>query len=390
MKRIKTPPFAGFLIFNFAFFMMDTTAGYFSIYLNEIGMTKTEIGMITAISSLVALCFQPMLGLLADRAKSKNQVLQILILSTALLYPLILLSSNMFYILLLYVVYTTLRRCQPSLNNSMSLEYAEQSGIHYGPLRMMGAVGYAAMMAVVGQIANIGTKLTFTTYTAICLFNILLIFLLPKIQGHQGNGTHQPISSVLKNGSVIKLVIFAMMMSLAQGMYHSYFAIFFTSELGGSSALYGTMLSISAMCEIPFLFFADRIIRRLGTKRTLFFICIADSARWFATFFVKTPGMQIVIQSMNFLNILMGVAVSLKLSQLAAPQFKTTVQTLASTVQSVASLLISSLLGGILADTFGIRPLFLLAGGISLITAVTFHFFVFKDSLSTQAPGLEA
>lgn len=390
MIRKRVPPYAGFLIFNLAFFMMDTTSGYFSIYLNEIGMTKTNIGLITSISSFVALCFQPMLGVMADRARSKNQVLQLLILCTALLYPLILISTNMFYILLLYIVYTTLRRCQPSLNNSMSLEFTERSGVRYGPVRMMGAVGYAAMMAIVGQIANIGTRLTFFAYTAICLLNILLLFLLPKMQGHQAGGARQPVGAILKNRPVVKLIAFAAMMSLAQGMYFSYFAIYFTSELGGSSALYGTMLSIAAVCEIPFLFFADRIIRRVGTKRMLFVICLADAMRWFATFAVKAPGMQMVIQSMNFLNILMGVAVSMKLSQLAAPQFKTTVQTLATTVQSVAALLISSLLGGILADALGIRPLFLLAGGISLLTAVVFNFFVFKDSLNISPAPAEA
>ena len=209
-------------------------------------------------------------------------------------------------------------------------------------------------------------------------------------QGHQAGGARQPVGAILKNRPVVKLIAFAAMMSLAQGMYFSYFAIYFTSELGGSSALYGTMLSIAAVCEIPFLFFADRIIRRVGTKRMLFIICLADAMRWFATFAVKAPGMQMVIQSMNFLNILMGVAVSMKLSQLAAPQFKTTVQTLATTVQSVAALLISSLLGGILADALGIRPLFLLAGGISLLTAVVFNFFVFKDSLNISPAPAEA
>ncbi len=387
MARKGVPPYTGFLIFNMVFFMMDTASGYFGIYLNEIGISKTNIGMIMAVSSMVALGFQPALGLLADRAASKNLVLQTIILCTAVIYPLILLSKDIAFILIVYTAYTVVRRAQPSLNSSISLEYAEGSGRDYGPLRMMGAIGYAGMMLVIGYVANIGTRLTFYAYSIICLLNILLVFLLPKVHGHQRKGNRQSLGLILKSKPVIKLIAFAMMMSLAQGLYHSYFSIFFTSDLGGSSALYGVMLSISALCEIPFLFYADRIIRKLGTKRVLFLICLADSARWFATFLVRTPGAQIVIQAMNFLNILMSVTVSLKLSQLAAPQFKTTVQMLTVTVQTVASLMISTFFGGMLADSFGIRPLFLLAGGISLLTAFVFHFFVFKDSLSTAVPA---
>lgn len=384
MKKKWVSPYVAFLLFNFAFFMMDTTSGYFSIYLNEIGLTKTNIGTITAAASLVSLLFQPTIGLIADRTRSKSRMLQSIIVCTALLYPLILLSTNVLYILAIYIAYTVLRSSQASINTSMSLEYVEQTSTRYGPIRMMGAVGYALMMALVGQISKIGTQSTFFAYTAICFINVLLIFLLPKMPGHQQKGKRQPFRLVLNNKTIIKLIVFGTIMSLAQGMYHSFFAIFFTQELGGSNALYGTMLSISALCEIPFLFFADRLIQKIGTKRVLFIIALLDSARWTGTFFVTSPYVQMGIQSLNFLNILMQVALTMKMSQSVTPEFKTTVQTLFVTVRTVVSLLFSSLLGGILADAVGLRPLFLISGAISLAAAIIFQFFVFKDSLSDK------
>lgn len=45
-KKRGFPPYIAFLLFNAAFFMMDTTNSYFQIYLNDIGMTKTMIGTI--------------------------------------------------------------------------------------------------------------------------------------------------------------------------------------------------------------------------------------------------------------------------------------------------------------------------------------------------------
>lgn len=384
MKPKKTAPYTAFLIFNFTFFMMDTVSGYFTIYLNEIGLSKTAIGGITAAASMMALAFQPSLGLLADRVPSKNRLLQWIILATALTYPLILVSNSVLYIWVTYTFYIVLRRIQPSLNNSMSLEYAETSGRRYGPIRMMGAAGYSLMMALIGQVSKLGTRATFYAYSLICLMNILLIFLLPPIRGHQSAQGRVPLKLVLRNRPVIKLIVFSMIMSVAQGFYFSFFSIYFTQELGGTGALYGTMLSVAALCEIPFLFYADRLIRKIGTKRMLFLITLLDAARWYATFFIKSPYPQMAVQSLNFLNILMQVAVTMKINRLVAPHFKTTVQTLVGMVQTVASLLISSLLGGILADLVGLRPLFLISGTLSLLTGFLFHSFVFKKDLSDE------
>lgn len=95
-KKRGFPPYIAFLLFNAAFFMMDTTNSYFQIYLNDIGMTKTMIGTITGTASLVALVFQPVFGVLTDSAKSKSRVLQGMVLLSAILYPLILLNKNSF------------------------------------------------------------------------------------------------------------------------------------------------------------------------------------------------------------------------------------------------------------------------------------------------------
>ena len=51
--------YLSFMLFNFAFFMMDTTNSYFTIYLNEIGFSKSMIGIISGTAAAVALLAQP-------------------------------------------------------------------------------------------------------------------------------------------------------------------------------------------------------------------------------------------------------------------------------------------------------------------------------------------
>jgi len=391
-KERKTfPPYLAFLLFNAAFFMMDTTNSYFQIHLNSIGFTKTMIGTITGTASLVALVFQPVFGVLTDSAKSKNRVLQGMVLMSALLYPLILLNKNFIYILLIYTGYAIFRNFQHPLNTTLSVEYSEQSGKPYGPIRMMGAVGYALMMSLVGVVSaqEKGVEKTFILYSAICLLNILLISLLPRMKGHNRKSEGKKISPMVlfKSKPILMLILFQILINVFTNLCRSYFGIYFTDDMGGSNQLYGTMLSVAAAIEIPFLFMADKFLRKLGPRLMLFILGAITAVRWIVCFFATGTTTLFVVYCGNFINILETVTFALLLSRMVAPQLKTSVQTLSATIQNVASILISSYLGGMLADWIGIRPLFLLSGVMVAVVTVIFCGFVFKFDQNDPALG---
>ena len=86
-RKKMISPYASFLLFNFVFFMLDTTASYFQIYLSDIGLTKTMIGTVTGTASLVALVFQPIFGAAADASKSKTHILQLLLPGQIAIWP---------------------------------------------------------------------------------------------------------------------------------------------------------------------------------------------------------------------------------------------------------------------------------------------------------------
>ena len=381
-KKFTMPPYISFLLFNFAFFMMDTTGSYFQIYLNNIGLNKATIGSITGTASLVALVFQPIFGVLTDSAKSKNRILQSLILCTALLYPLVLVNKSAVYILIIYIAFCIFRNFQHPLNTTMSVEFSERSGRPYGPIRMMGAVGYALMMSLVGIVSaqQNGVEKTFFLYSGICLLNILLIFFMPTMKGYNRKSEGKKVNPVLllKSRPVLMLMLFQVLLGIANSMCRTYFAIYFTDDMGGSNALYGTMLSVGAAIEIPFLFMADRFLKKLGARRMLFILGMVTSMRWLVCFFAQNTITLFGVYALNFINILEGITYSLLLSRKVAPQLKTSVQTLSATIQNVVSILISSYLGGFLADLVGIRPLFLMGGIVAAVVTVVFCGFVLK------------
>lgn len=360
--------------------MMDTVNSYFNIYLDGLGFTKTMIGTVTGVSYLIALACQPVFAALMDRSASRTRMLQGLILITAALYPLLLLNNSFAYILVLYAVFTVFRRLQPALNTAISVEYAGESGRDYGPIRMMGAVGYTAMMTFISYLAGTegGVQKTFWFYSLICLGNVLLLFLLPPMPGHNRHGKKESVSpwSLLKNRGLALLILYHVLICTANGVGNTFFPIYAANEMGAGNSFYGVMVTVGSMLEIPFLFMADRIIRRLGIRRTVALLGLLTALRWGNAYLAQSTGQLFVTQGLNFVNILEGVVVAIMINRLVAPQLKTVAQTLAVTVQGVLGILISSVAGGVLADWIGIRPLFMIAAGLALGTAGLFFFLL--------------
>lgn len=374
---MRKRPYLAFLIFNGVFFMMDTMASYFSIYLNQLGFTKTMIGTITAVSGFSAMLLQPVGGVWVDRSASRRRTLQGLILITAVLYPLLLLNTSFIYILCLYSIYFIFRRMQPAICTAMTVEYAEENRRDYGPIRMMGAVGYTLMMSLVSLVAGTenGVPKTFALYSAVCAGNILLLFLLPSMPGHNRARDGQRRVSpfvLLRNRGVLLLLLYHVLLSVANGLGQTFFPIFVTDDMGADQTLFGLMVSVGSLLEIPFLFLADRMIRRFGTRWTLSLLGLLTAVRWGNAWLAASTGQLFITQGFNFVNILEGVSVTLLISRQVQPEVKTTSLAVVAMIQGVVGALISSVLGGVLADTFGIRLLFLLSAAVALGTGILF------------------
>ena len=379
-RKRRVSAYASFFIFNAFFFMMDPMSSYFNIYLDQLGFTKTMIGTVSAVSSLAAMLCQPVGGALMDRAQSRRRMLQLLILLTAALYPLLLLNSSFVYILGIYTVYFTFRRLQPAVNTALSVEFAEENGRDYGPIRMMGAIGYTLMMVLVSRVAGMekGVERTFGLYSAVCLFNVLLLFLLPPMPGHNKSPRESRVSplSLLKSRSVKLLILYHVLIATANGISQTFFPIYATGDMGVSNSLYGIMVAVGSLLEVPFLFLADRILRRLGMRRTVFLLGLLTAFRWSNAYLAASTGQLFLTQGFNFVIILENVTISILVSRLVIPEVKTVAQTLVATIQGVVGILISSLGGGVLADLFGIRPLFLLSAGIAAGAAFLFLYLL--------------
>nr|WP_219620133.1 MFS transporter [Bacillus canaveralius] len=111
---------------------------FLPVYLNNIGLSKTSIASLLSIGPLIAILAQPIWGSLGDRSDSKNRILQILLLGSALTILLFPLSEIYIYLLIVICLTTFFQTSIYPLSDAITLEYLSRTKWNFGPIRLAG------------------------------------------------------------------------------------------------------------------------------------------------------------------------------------------------------------------------------------------------------------
>ena len=154
-------------------------------FYGEIGLTDGQIGLISAVLALVALAAQPAWGMLADRARYKRTVLAIALAGAGLTCFLVLPAVGRFLpLLLVLTLYNTLYLPAMPVGNAISIEYTAAHGHSFGPVRMMGTIGYQVGILATGFLLVNSLRGLYPAMGVMLLLAAGAALLLPPVQGH--------------------------------------------------------------------------------------------------------------------------------------------------------------------------------------------------------------
>jgi PPP family 3-phenylpropionic acid transporter len=362
-----------FLLLYFVFYMNDAAMGYFSLYLKGIGFNTLHMGALTASAALFAMLFAPSLGALADRSASKNRVMVITLAITAGIAPLLAISPRFLWLLPVFAVFTLFRNIQRPLCDSMALDYASESGTGYGPIRTMGCIGYSLMGVIAGRVADSRVESIFWLYSSAAVLTLLAVAFLPRYKGGGVGKRAVSVRTLLSYRPLVILTLVAMAFTTTKSFFANYFSVFFVESAGGTPGLSGWIISITALLEIPFTFFLDRIIRRLGIRRIIVLSGVVEGLRWLSVFLLPSAWMHVAVQILlGSINMIFPLTAVIYVNQTVSGEQKVTGLTTYATVTSVSSIVLGNLLGGAVASALGIRAGFLGAAVLNLEAVAAF------------------
>ncbi len=273
-----------------------------SVYLLNYGYSNSEIGIMLALSSILAVIIQPILGDIIDRSERLTLTKSVIYICTILLVltiSLYFLSSKTMFLSIVFVLLASLSTSLQPFINSLAFSFTRLGiPINFGITRSVGSVSYAILVAILGFSVNRFGVSAVPTAGLIVLFILLTSTLII-------NSSYQEYTNEYKKTLVLDQEIITTKINLKEfSMRHKFFMIFSFSILfvffqnaiinnyliqiirgiGGDSSQMGSLFSFMAMLELPGLFFFSKLRRKFTCQFMLKVAAIAFILKVFLTF----------------------------------------------------------------------------------------------------------
>ena len=273
-------------LFHFTVFAA-TGAGtaYYSIWMNDKGLSSGQIGVINAVPVLIMLVVNVIIGRLADKASDWKNTIVLLALIAGVV-PIAYFWVNDFWSLLLVFTFCSV----PSgalvpVIDAATLRMTQRRGTDFGFVRAWGTVGYTVTAAATGVlIAWLGPVAFVPAFVVFSLLRAGLAFQLPQFRAPPAVD-----APVLKRGSVklkslmqLWFLLPCISFALIQSTH------FFLGAMGAlvwkidgiGEGWIGPLIAVSAAGEAITMFFWRRIGTRMSARTMLIIAGLVGCVRW--------------------------------------------------------------------------------------------------------------
>lgn len=342
------------------FAVMATMFPYFQVFLRARGFSKADVGYLLGLTSLAGVLGPLAIGHLADRlGRRRGMVVLCLIAFAALIVPLS--ATSLFWpaALLAVGIGFTCRTTIPLTDALASSELPDP--IHqYGQARVWGGAGFVVtllfirLLALVDESSSTSMMTCMLVPTGLCLITALL---LPD-RHRPGRSTAAAAGRVRHFDALFWLFIAAAAMhQFGMSAYYSFFTLFLKEALHMDQAAW--VWALGSLAELPVIFFAGRIINRLGLPAMLAASMAAVSVRLAALAFVPPLAVILPLQLLHALCFGLFHAASIEFIRRKVPRAR---RGLAMALYMSFSLglptWLGSSLGGNLVERWGFAALF--------------------------------
>jgi PPP family 3-phenylpropionic acid transporter len=258
---------AAWYFFYFAF--IGAFAPYFTLYLQSLGFSAADIGMLMAAGPVMRLLAPAFWGWLSDRSGRR---VPIIVFSAALTSAafLVFFAASTFWTVLAGIALTFFfwTAAHP-LVEALTLDHLSGRTEEYGRIRLWGSVGFVLSVLGVGALLDVAPLDRLLWACLALLLGVLGCALSLSETGKPP--TDKPAPSLrlgLKRRQVIALLAACFFMSAAHGPLYVFFSIHLVDH-GYGKTVVGALWSLGVIAEIGVFVFMPRLMRRYSLRAIL-------------------------------------------------------------------------------------------------------------------------
>jgi len=257
---------AGWYFFYFAF--VGAFAPYFALYLQDIGQSAWEIGVLMSVPQVMRLLAPSLWGWLADRSGRQALIVKLAALLSFVGFITFFFTRDYAPMLVAMAVVWFFWSAALPLVEAMTLDRLAGHTERYGRIRLWGSIGFIASVLGLGMLLD-HLPIATVLWACLCILACILAsaLFLPDKKVDAG-GTAAPLGDLLRRPEVIALLASCFLMSVAHGPLYVFFSIHLVDLDYGKSAV-GLYWSLGVMAEIILFLAMPRLMQRFSLRTIL-------------------------------------------------------------------------------------------------------------------------
>lgn len=222
------------------------------LYLHtETSHSASYVGVLLAIPQAVAI-FAPLFwGVCADKARYKKTVLFIMALGMTCFYCAVPFSDKFWWLALTLAGTMFFLSAMGSVLDVIGMETANSNKLRYGPMRLMGMVGYGFVSFGLSFFISGNIGVVFKVCAVMGIICCICIGFMPPVKGH-AHERKLNFVPLLRSKVLMMLIAVLATAQFAYGYYLNFFPSYLTEELNAPTWLWGANVLLTTFSEAPF------------------------------------------------------------------------------------------------------------------------------------------
>ena len=365
------------------------TLPYLPILLRNLGYRAAVVGVLLALAQGAGILGPFLFSRFADRdGRYKSYIILAYFLAAASAPVLVFFSHPAITAVLIVLFAVGFRSVLPLIDAMTTINLGEKG--NYGKIRVGGSISYVCFVLFLQWVPVMRPNTPGNIAFWICVTSVLALIVTLSLPARYENRRSRSVDfqTGVSGGETKKSIWTPMFIvgltsialsRLAMTPVESFLPLFLVEDMRWDAV--GLMFGLSAISEIPLVYFSNRIIRRFGSMPIIAFACVMVAVR--LTLYVVFPFRAGVIIAQLLHSFCFGLfhpAAVAFISNCVPPEKRSFGMTLYMSVGWGIPMLIGNFIGGFIVDYAGYRSLFASFTVFAILGAVIYVVYRFRES----------
>ena len=367
-----TERYKSYILYFFIYFPLGAVCPLIGQYLNSIGFTGTQVGVVTAFGTGAAVIGGMFWGrIYANSSRKRVVIMTMFILAAASALVSLAITGFLAYTLIYGLLYFN-QGPSHGLCDSVVMDRKE----NFPAIRALGAVGYAIAVFICGQLAEtMGLRINFVIHAMAFIIAAFIIMSFREPVNYskkQETGEAITIKELFKDRDFVYLLVFSFF-ALGPTMSNNTYFSFLFIKAGGDIGGVGLAFLLMAGSEAPFMFLVPWLNKRISTEKLIIIGCIAGLFRF--ALYCLGPSTGVLLGTFFLQGILNGillVEIVKYFGKIVPPRLASLSVATYYALGNSFPAIVCNLLGGAIMDAAGVRGTYFFFAALYVISLVLY------------------